>query len=169
MAVWRLLVYVVILGFLPGHPPQRSCSLKTPITGVTAKLKHVFSEAPQGLPWGLSGKELAEHRQGRPTGDGLSANGHRDICSSSLPRPLLKIITVISPSLLQLEKNTLHAVGLWAKFPSEHLEVISLLERVCNIYIFLRCLLKYFKEFIEFIAILSVLCSVFLARRHMGS
>ena len=136
MAVWRLPVYVVILGFLPGHPPQQSCSLKTPITEVTAKLKHVFSEAPQGLPWGLSGKESAEHRQGRPMGDGLSANGHRDICSSSLPRPLLKIITVISPSLLQLEKNTLHAVGLWAKFPSEHLEVISLLERVPNIVFF---------------------------------
>ena len=46
-----LLVYMVILGFLPGHPLWQSCSLKTLIIEVTAKLKHVFSEVPQVFPW----------------------------------------------------------------------------------------------------------------------
>ena len=76
-------------------------------------------------------------------------------------------MTVISRSLQQLEKNTLHTVGLWAKFLSEHLDVVSLLERAPNIvfffvfFFFFRCLLKYFKEFIEFIAILSLFYVLF--------
>ena len=112
-----LLVYMVILGFLPGHPLWQSCSLKTLITEVTAKLKHVFSEVPQGLPWWLSGKESAEHRQGGPTGDGLSVEGYRDVCSSNLPRPPLKIMTVIFPLSPAVRKEYTSHSGTLGQVP----------------------------------------------------